>query len=230
VVKSKSHLNPQALPIYEKIGRVSRESVLKGSGRDWDQWIKILDAVGAKMWTHQEIVAFLKKRYKLSPWWQQGVTLGYEIAIGRRIDGRSEKGEYTVTATKSIAASGQTVWKKLISEEGQKYWLQSLSTVSFKPGQTFETEDGFFGEIRTLTAGKKMRLSWQNPDQPEKSYVQVFVVARKGKNTILAFTHDKIKDKRFRENIRQRWRNSLEVMAKLLATEQRPPKKSTRSK
>ena len=58
------------------------------------------------IWTHGEIVAFLKVRYKLRPWWQQGVASGFEIATGRRVDGQNTKGLYTTTATKSLQCPG----------------------------------------------------------------------------------------------------------------------------
>src|SRR5688572_1797323 len=76
----------------EKIGKVKSESVLKCTGKSWAQWIAILEKAGARWMTHKEIVAFLKK-YKLSQWWQQGVATGYEMHIGRKAEGRNEKGE-----------------------------------------------------------------------------------------------------------------------------------------
>ena len=99
---------------YSKIGRVSSASVEKGTGRGWDEWIPLLTKAGALGWTHKEIVQFLKKKYKLSPWWQQGVTLGFEVATKRRIDGQNQKGEYNVTATRSIALEAKALWKLLV--------------------------------------------------------------------------------------------------------------------
>src|SRR4051812_34858442 len=95
----------------EKIGRVSAVSVHKGTGKDWDEWLKLLNQAGAKSWTHQEIVTFLKKKHKLSLWWQQGVTLGFELATGRRVEGQSLKGDYSVAITRSLPVSHRETWR-----------------------------------------------------------------------------------------------------------------------
>ncbi len=103
---------------YEKVGRVSSASVLKCTGKSWDQWVELLNNQGAANWTHKEIVAFLKKKYKLGPWWQQGVTSGYEIAIGRKVEGRNDKGEYSIAANRTVPADVKVLWKFLLSEKG----------------------------------------------------------------------------------------------------------------
>ncbi len=51
------------------IGRVSNKSVLKCTGRPWRAWIQLLNGVGAQHWPHREIVLYLKKEHKLTPWW-----------------------------------------------------------------------------------------------------------------------------------------------------------------
>src|SRR5689334_3953453 len=94
----------------ERIGRVSSTSVEKGTGKGWAEWLQILKRAGASNWTHQEIKAFLKKKYKLTPWWLQGVTYGFEVHSQRRVDGQSLKGDYSVTITKTVDASGSELW------------------------------------------------------------------------------------------------------------------------
>ncbi len=135
---------------YKLVGRVSTESVFKATGKHWVKWIELLDKAGARSWTHAEIVAYLKKKYRLGPWWQQGVTLGFELAIGRRIEGQNLKGQYTTTITKSFTVSVAKLWTYLVSAAGQAIWFQPLSPVEIKAGAQFETQDGFYGEIRTL--------------------------------------------------------------------------------
>jgi uncharacterized protein YndB with AHSA1/START domain len=207
------------MPELRKVGRVSGESVLKGSGKNWDQWVAALDKAGARMWTRTEIVAHLKKKHKLTPWWQQGVAHGYLVATNRRVDGQNAKGTYQITATKSIAADGAKVWKALASKEGIALWLKPLSPVSLKAGRQFETEDGFFGEIRTIKPKQRVRLSWMDPEWEKKTVVQIGVVDRPKKNTILYFQHDGLKTARLQAELRARWKNALEALRALIGDE-----------
>lgn len=211
---------------YPKIGKVSSASVEKATGKSWDQWVAILEKAGARGSTYQEIVALLKKKHKLGPWWQHGVAMGYEIAIGRRIEGQNAKGEYSVTATKSLRIDAKKAWKYFVSKEGIAIWLQPLFEVEIKPKSMFETQDGYFGEIRTVAKPvqnpskktakieRRVRLTWQDPNWDSSTAVEVIIVSRANGNSIVAFNHGKIKDLRIQAKLRARWRKALDEFAK----------------
>ncbi|MFS4458999.1 SRPBCC domain-containing protein [Bdellovibrio sp. HCB2-146] len=196
-------------PKITKIGRVSAESVVKGTGRNWDEWIAILDKNGARNQTHQEIVAFLAKKYKLTAWWQQGVTTAYEIHIQRRAEGRNTKGEYMLTSTKTLKCDAKKLWKFLVSNEGVAIWLKPLSPVKIKPGEPFETETGAYGEIRTMKAPDRIRMTWQEPEWTKKSVLQVWVVGRANGKSILVFNHEQLRDGRLRHQLKEHWMDVL---------------------
>lgn len=194
---------------YEKIGRVTSASVFKGTRKSWDEWIAILDKAGARSWTHREIVVYLEKKHKLGPWWQQGVVLGFELAIGRRQEGQDLKGRYTVTTTKSLPIDAKEGWKLLVSEPGQATWLQPMYELPMQAKSIFETEDGYFGEIRTIQKGRRMRLSWSYPDWAFKTAVEILVVARPKGKSILVFNHGQIPDAKIRACLRVRWKKAV---------------------
>jgi uncharacterized protein YndB with AHSA1/START domain len=216
-LKPTSETTPQKLSgsndSFEKIGRVSTASVFKATKKGWAEWIPLLDKAGARTWTHQEIVAYLKKRYKLRPWWQQGVTSGYETAIGRRAEGQNAKGEFMVTTTKSLGINVKKVWNFLVSDAGQAVWLKPLYPATIEAGRTFETSDGFFGEIRALKKERRLRMTWQDPDWTSKTTVQVTLVPRPGEKSILVIDHSQIKDVRVQAKMRKRWRDSVDELA-----------------
>ncbi len=237
--KPQSKPKSALLPKIEKLGRVSTKSVLKCTGKNWDQWLKILNDAGADTWQHKELVAFLKGKYKLSPWWQQGVASGYEIAIGRRVEGRNLKGEYSLTATKSIHVAAKSLWKFLCSPEGLALWLRPLSEVDVKAGTVFEAEGCVFGEFRTVKPGSHLRMTWQETDWDRSTTVLVSVIPRpaavtgpratkSGRSTpsesqnasssgksILVIQHERIHDGRIQIQMRQHWKDVLERIAKL---------------
>lgn len=198
--------------LYEKVGRVTTQSVHKGTGKHWSQWIEILNAQGAGQWTHQEIVAFLKKKYKLGPWWQQGVTTGYEIAIGRRHEGQNQKGEYTVMTTGTFAVDAKTLWKFVFSAKGLQIWLRPIAGIRLEKGFVYETEDGVFGEIRTFKPFERLRMTWQDSDAEKASLVQLQFVSRPGKKCIFALSHEKLRNNRERQMQRAFWKERMESL------------------
>ncbi|AHZ83978.1 SRPBCC domain-containing protein [Bdellovibrio bacteriovorus] len=205
--------------VIEVLNKVTAVSVEKHTGKNWDQWIKILNDQGAKNLSHKEIVALLgKKAFKMKEWWRQIVTSGYEVHIGRRQEGRNQKGELSATVTRTFYISAEKLWKLLESAEGQAAWLKPLSRFKFKPKNVFETEDGFFGEIRTMREGERLRMSWQDPEWHKPTIVQIYVMGRDENKSMLAFMHDGIKDTRSKAAIRDRWNEAVEALSAMTPT------------
>lgn len=193
----------------DKIGRVSASSLLKGTGKNWDEWIRLLNRAGASAWTHQEIVAHLKKKYKLTLWWQQCVAGGFEVHIGRRKEGQNGRGEYTVTATKTVAVSGFKAWKFLTSTAGMEMWLRPLSAFDLTPGAQFECAGEVFGEVRTMKAGQYVRLRWQETEWSKPTTLYMSVASRSKTKCVLIISHDGFKTERQREWMRAHWKERL---------------------
>jgi hypothetical protein len=198
---------------YDQVGKVSARSVLRHTGKDWKTWVQLLEEAGARNLTHREIAGLLKKKYRLTPWWQQGVALGFEIATGRRRAGQDARGKYMVTATKSLGIGVKAIWKGLLSPRGMAIWLRPLSPVAIAPQTPFETKDGYFGEIRTVTSGRRIRLFWQDPQWEKPTVVEILLVSRPAKKAILVFNHTGIPDEKSRAASRLRWRAAADGMA-----------------
>ena len=189
---------------------VTSLSVEKATGRNWDSWIALLDKVGARTWSHQEIVKLLIKKYNLGPWWQQWVAIGYEVHIGVRVPGQNAKGQYSLVVTKSVRIDSKKVWNFLTSPEGLSLWLRPLSEFEVKPGQSFEAEGGYFGEIRTVKKYSRVRLTFQDTEWSDSTTVQLTLVARLKNSTMVAIQHEKLKTARLKSEFRERWRKGID--------------------
>ena len=200
------------------IHTVSDTSVKKHTGKIWKQWVSLLSEEGAIHWTHQEIVAFLKKKHKLTPWWQQIVSNGYEVATGKRQAGQTLKGTYSLTVTKVVSVENKKVWKWLISKEGLAVWLKPMSPVKIEKGATFEIEGGIFGEIRTIKSPQRVRLFWQEEEQIKPCVVQLFVYARPKNRTMIVIQQDGIQKAQQKAAMRVYWREIIETLAKQFKT------------
>ncbi|HEX4923206.1 MAG TPA: SRPBCC domain-containing protein [Bdellovibrionales bacterium] len=198
------------------VGRVSSESVEKNTGRGWAAWVATLNKAGAKNWSHQEIVAYLKKKQKLSPWWQQMVTVGYEVLIGRREEGRNQKGEYSVAASRTMPVAQRELWNALTSPEGVEIWLKVFRGFKLEPGAKYETRDGAFGEVRTMKAPLRIRMTWQDADWDKPSVLQLYAVARLKGKSVLAIQQEGLSDGRLRDRLREHWKQAMERILELI--------------
>lgn len=190
----------------EKIGKVSTESVFKGTKKHWDQWITILDKAGGRSLDHKEMVALLKRKYKLTPWWQQGVTHGYELHIGRKAEGRNLKGEYSTMASRTLPVNVKDSWKFLNSADGLDFWLKPMGEFQLKPKMQYEVEGGIYGEVRTTKPNERARMTWQCDDWSKASIVQIYLIKRDGPKSILVFQHDRLPSDRVRLEMRDYWK------------------------
>ncbi|HET7520852.1 MAG TPA: hypothetical protein VFK61_04850 [Candidatus Limnocylindria bacterium] len=93
------------------------------TGRDWAEWIGILDAWGAESRPHIEIARWLNREQRVDGWWSQQVTVGYEIAIGRRVTGQRGDGSFSATATRTLAATMEDVVEAVTDAGLRKRWL-----------------------------------------------------------------------------------------------------------
>jgi len=80
-----------ATPDYATLAGRSDTALKAATGCTWERWVKALDHVEAHAWSHREIAKHVRERYKVSAWWAQTVTVGYERikglrAIGQRTD------------------------------------------------------------------------------------------------------------------------------------------------
>lgn len=88
----------------------SEASVLKATGKTWEEWRTILDAAGMADESHIGIVVHVQGKYGLSDWWGSAVATGYERIIGRRQKYQRPDGYFFGSAFKTIHASYDLVW------------------------------------------------------------------------------------------------------------------------
>lgn len=220
--RKKPAKKPVDIGSIEKIGPATSVSLLKHTGKNWEQWIALLDKAGGRELDRPRLMAFLKKAKAATPWWQQWIAAGYEIHTGKRMPGRDLKGNYSVLTTRTFHLPPAKVWKKLVSPEGIRAWLRPMDDVILKEGQGFEIEGGVFGEVRKVKvdpkgrAGRFVRMTWQEIDWPKPTTLEVYVYDRQNGSCILAFQHTKLRDGRLREPLKERWKSSLEDFTALL--------------
>jgi hypothetical protein len=110
-------------PDYEALSGIGNGRLEEKTGCTWDRWVQMLDGLGAAQMPHREIAALVQRRFKVSEWWSQTVTVGYERiterrAIGQRMDGRFEAGR-----SRTFAVPVATLFDEWRMPRRRKQWL-----------------------------------------------------------------------------------------------------------
>jgi hypothetical protein len=124
---------------------MSDESILRGSGRSWDEWFSLLDAWGGRTRTHRDIARHVAQAHGVSGWWAQTVTVGYERARGLRAPNQRPDG-FTVSVSKTFPVSAGDLHAMFTDGRKRRRWLEpgTLRVRTSQPGRTarFDGEDG----------------------------------------------------------------------------------------
>ena len=165
---------------------MSDEAVEAKTGKTWSRWFKHLDAAGAKKMTHQQIVAHLRDKHDVRPWWQQMVAVTYEQARGLR-EKHEKPGGYEISVSRTIEAPVSKAFKAWTDEKTRKLWLPANFT------------------IRKSTTNKNLHMTWSDGS----NVVAAFYPKGDGKCQVVA-QHGKLPDAKAAAKMKAYWAKALE--------------------
>jgi uncharacterized protein YndB with AHSA1/START domain len=208
---------------------VSNESILAKTGRDWDEWVQVIDGFGGEAMTHKQIAQKLQEDQLLETglagkdqnvgWWCQSVTVGYEKIKGRRLLGQSADAGFQVGVHKTIYRPVEEVWELLLAPAGLKVWLGDIPDLILEKKHAYATKGDTKGEIRSFKEGEMIRLTWQSLDTNGKSghitTLQVRTASVGPGKTRLSFHHEKLASAAERERMRQHWQAVAAKLAEM---------------
>jgi uncharacterized protein YndB with AHSA1/START domain len=194
---------------------ISDAAVHKATGRGWDEWFALLDAAGARDWSHKEIVAWLAANGDLSGWWCQSVAAAFEKATGKRVLGGTADAGFQVGVRITMAARIEAVWDALVSPAGKALWLGS-ETAELVPGATYEAPDGTGGEIRVVKPLDRIRFTHSRLGAAAASTVQIALVRSAEAKTAITYHHEKLRDLDERELMRRHWKAVAERIKEMV--------------
>ena len=165
--------------------QISDEAVEAKTGKTWSRWFKHLDAAGGKKMTHQEIVAHLRDKHDVRPWWQQMVAVTYEQARGLR-EKHEKPGGFEISVSRTIDAPVAKAFKAWTDEKIRKRWLPANFT------------------IRKATANKTLRISWEDESLLSATFYP------KGNKVQVVAQHGKLKDAKAGATMKKYWSDALD--------------------
>lgn len=174
----------------QRLNGVSTQKVKEATGRDWEEWIELLDQRGAGELDHKAIVELVLAEAP-RPWWAQMVTVGYEQAKGRRVRNQNTDG-FQVSVSKTFEAPLGKVYKA---------WNEFLG----------EWYDGDQFRITTNNKDKGIRGRFDNG-----AVFAMGLLATKTGKTQLAIGIEKLASATAAEAARGQWKRQLDQLEQFL--------------
>ncbi len=97
-------------PGYAKLAGMSDAAMKKATGRDWQEWVPLLDSVKASEKPHGEIAAYVFS-LGVPGWWTQAVTVGYERIRGLREKGQRRGGAYEANKSRTFTVRVENMYE-----------------------------------------------------------------------------------------------------------------------
>jgi uncharacterized protein YndB with AHSA1/START domain len=180
-------------PDYAGLAGMSDESVEKNTGRNWEAWVRLLDAAGAAEKPHGEIAAYVASLGTPS-WWTQMVTVGYERIRGLRARGQQRDGGYQATKSRTFNVPLERLYRAFADARTRRRWLGVKITV------------------KSATPEKRMRILWDDGTQ-----VQIGFLAKSSSKSTVAIQHEKLPDRVAAEGMKKAWGEHFDRLAELFA-------------
>jgi hypothetical protein len=174
--------------------RVSDDAVRKATGRDWNGWLRLLDAQGAKSLSHKEIVALVGESHGIGPWWRQMVAVGYEQARGLREKHQTKTG-YVANVSRTFAVPVSQLFAAWADGRRRAKWLGEKVT------------------IRTKQPDKSIRITWSDG----ATSVEVGFMAKGPEKSQVAVQHSKLADAKDVARLKAFWSDALARLRETLA-------------
>lgn len=120
----------------------------------------------------------------------------------------TESGDTTVTITRLVSSPVKDVWKALCTREGGEALLGAGGVIGAK-GESWRSDDGTWGVIRSFHPLEQLRFSWHaGPDAP-KTLVDLHLVPA-GDATNVEIRHEHVPARTDTAEIVRHWEAALD--------------------
>jgi hypothetical protein len=180
-------------PDYEALSGMKNALMKEKTGRDWPEWVKVLDAFDAANKPHRDIAEYVHS-LGTGDWWSQSVTVGYERIRGLRAIGQRRSGSWEASKSRTFAVPVGTLFEAFANARKRAKWLTGAKVT-----------------VRSSTKDKAMRVVFEDGTSA------VFGFTPKGEaKCAVAVQHMKLPDKAAVENSKKFWSERFEALGEIL--------------
>jgi hypothetical protein len=184
--------NAEPEPDYAKLADMSDEAVKAKTGRDWREWVAVLDAAKCAEKPHREIAQYVSS-LGTPPWWTQGVTVGYERIRGLRAIGERRGGGFEANKSRTFAVPVGKLYKACSTARLRARWLGDV-------------------DVRSATANKRMRIAL-----PDGTMAELYFAEKGEAKSSVAVQHGKLADRAAIDEKKAWWAERFDALAEVLA-------------
>src|SRR5688572_16526440 len=185
-----------ARPNYAALAGTSDAALKAKTGCTWERWVAALDYHGADKMAHRDIATLVYQKYKISGWWAQAVTVGYERIKGLRARGQRRDGTFEASKSRTYDVPVKTLFAAWSNARQRARWM-----------------DGEIGRVRTSTPERSMRL-----DGGDRSIVAVGFMAKGPGKSAVAVQHMKLPDRETAARLKRYWSERFDALGEVLAS------------
>lgn len=178
-----------------KYGGIGSDAVRAKTGKTWEEWLRILDKEKAAKLSHKEIAQRLHDKYKVSAWWSQMITVGYEQARGLRAVHQQADG-FSASASKTVNAPLGELYAACADEATRAQWMGRKRY-----------------KVSRATPNKSLRLGW---GKDEATRVDLGLYSKGATKSQIAIQHSKLADATEVAKMKTYWKGALDKLARLL--------------
>ena len=180
-------------PDYAALAGPSDAAVRSKTGRDWREWVAILDAAQCADKPHREIARYVAS-LGTPDWWSQTVTVGYERIRGLRAHGQRRDGGFEANKSRTFAVPVAKLYKAFATARLRAQWL---------PEEV---------EVRSATPNKRMRIR-----MADDTVVGFEFLAKGESKSSVAVQHTKLPDKATADRMKKWWAERFDALSEVLA-------------
>jgi hypothetical protein len=194
---ARSQLLRKKVPVnLAEIAGMSDEAVRARTGREWKEWVRILDAKGAASMSHRDIARYAYEELGIPGWWAQMITVGYERIRGLREKGQRRGGTYEIGKSRTFPVPVGTLYRSFSVARTRREWLPDVALA-----------------VRKATPSKSMRLTW-----PDGTSVEAYFLSKGPRKSQVAIQHRGIASKADSSRRKEYWAERLSALEALLST------------
>lgn len=180
---------------YAEIAGMADSALKEKTGRNWKQWVDVLDRHQAATMPHRDIAVLVNREYEIDGWWSQAVTVGYERIKGLRARGQRRDGTYEAGKSRTYNVPVGVLFEAWADAKVRRRWLTG-GTV----------------RVRTSTAPKSLRLGWA-----DGTIVALWFTAKGAKKSQVALQHTKLVDRATSDRLKKYWGDQLDALGDMFA-------------